>query len=145
MEAGTLLNLSQKLGNVKSINEINNAIKKGDLAQVDLRVEDITEREIKGLPKNTTSSNFGKLQKTANENDLMIGIANMIFETIGMMAVFATQNTKIKNIIVIGNAANIPYINEVLSRIENLHKGIQFIIPKNAEYAVAIGAIKALK
>lgn len=145
MEAGTLLNLSQKLGNVKSINEINNAIKKGDLAQVDLRVEDITEREIKGLLKNTTSSNFGKLQKTANENDLMIGIANMIFETIGMMAVFATQNTKIKNIIVIGNAANIPYINEVLSRIENLHKGIQFIIPKNAEYAVAIGAIKALK
>lgn len=145
MEAGTLLNLSKKLGNVKSINEINNAIKKGDLAQVDLRVEDITEREIKGLPKNTTSSNFGKLQKTANENDLMIGIANMIFETIGMMAVFATQNTKIKNIIVIGNAANIPYINEVLCRIENLHKGIQFIIPKNAEYAVAIGAIKALK
>ena len=69
----------------------------------------------------------------------------MIFETIGMMAVFATQNTKIKNIIVIGNAANIPYINEVLNRIENLHKGIQFIIPKNAEYAVAIGAIKALK
>lgn len=145
MEDGTLLNLSKKLGNVKSINEVNNAIKKGDLAKVDLRVEDITEKKIKGLPKNTTSSNFGKLEKTANENDLMIGIANMIFETIGMMAVFATQNTKIKNIIVIGNAANIPYINEVLSRIENLHKGIQFIIPKNAEYAVAIGAIKALK
>ena len=35
-----------------------------------------------------------------------------------------------------------PYINTVLKKIENLHKGVKFIIPKQAEFATVIGAIK---
>ena len=141
---GTLLSLCKKMGNVNTMSEINEAIKKGSLKNVDLSIQDVAIKEIKTLPPSTTSSNFGKLNDKANENDIILGIANMIFETIGVMAVFATQNTRNRNIIVIGNVAVMPYINVVLKKIENLHKGVKFIIPKHAEYATAIGAIKSV-
>ena len=68
----------------------------------------------------------------------------MIIETIGMMAVFATQKEEKKDIIVIGNVATMPYTSTVLKKIEKLHN-VKFIIPKYAEFATAIGAIKSVK
>jgi len=141
---GTLLNLSKKFAGVDSFQKIQKAIAKGNLENIDLTIQDVTENEIKTLPKDTTSSNFGKLKETATNEDITKGIANMVFETIGVMAVFGAQREKIKNIIVIGNVAKISYINKVLRRIENLHKGIKFIIPKHTEFATVIGAIKAV-
>jgi len=141
---GTLLNLCKKLGNVTSFNDIEKAIINGELKNVDLTIEDVSLKEIKTLPKDTTSANFGKLNKQATDNDIILGVANMIFETIGMMAVFATQNIKVKNIIIVGNLANIPHINIVLKKIEKMHN-VNFIIPKQAAYATAIGAIEAAK
>ena len=142
---GTLLNLCKKFGNIASFEDINNAILEGNLENVDLTIQDVATKEIVSLPKDTTSANFGKLNENANVNDIIKGIANMIFETIGMMAVFATRNQRNRNIIVIGNVATMPYINIVLKKIENLHKGIKFIIPKHAEFATIIGAIEAIK
>lgn len=142
---GSLIKLCEKYGNVKSFSEINSAILNGNLKNVDLMIEDVTKKEIKGLPKDTTSSNFGKLDELATENDIMAGFANMIFETIGVMAVFATRKCRNKNIIVIGNVATMSYIKKVLKRVEKLHKGVNFIIPKQAEFATVIGAIKAIK
>ena len=142
---GTLLNLCEKFAGIKSFQDIDKAISSGKLENVDLTIQDVTKFEIETLPKDTTASNFGKLDKKASCDDIAKGIANMVFETIGMMAVFATRNQKNKNIIVIGNVAAIPYINKVLGKIEKLHKGIKFIIPKHTEFATVIGAIKAVK
>lgn len=142
---GTILSLCKKIGDVNSVAEINEAIKNASLKNVDLSIQDVAIKEIKTLPKDTTSANFGKLNENATTKDLIFGVVNMVFETIGVMAVFATQNTTIKNIIVIGNVATMPYINVVLKKIENLHKGVKFIIPKTAEYATVIGAIEAAK
>lgn len=142
---GTLFNLCKKFGNVNSFEDINNAILEGKLENVDLTIQDVATKEIIGLPKDTTSANFGKLAENAGANDIIIGIANMIFETIGVMAVFATQNKRNRNIIVTGNVATMPYIKTVLNKIENLHKGVKFIIPKNAEFATIIGAIESIK
>lgn len=141
---GTLLNLCKKIGNVNTFKEIDEKILKGNLKYIDLTIQDVAVNEIKGLPKDTTSANFGQLSDKATENDMMLGMANMIFETIGLMAVFATRNQKNRNIIVIGNVATMPYINTVLNKIENLHKGVKFIIPKYAQFAAVIGAIKAI-
>lgn len=91
---GTLLNLCKLIGNINTIEDINKEITKGNLENVDLTVQDVTEKEIQNLPKDTTSANFGKLNDKANKADLILGIANMIFETIGMMAVF--RHTKYK-------------------------------------------------
>lgn len=142
---GTLLNLCKKIGGTNSFKDINEAILKGSLENVDLTIQDVAINEIETLPKDTTSANFGKLNENASKNDMILGMANMIFETIGMMAVFATRNQKNRNIIIIGNVAAMPYINKVLNKIENIHKGIKFIIPKHAEFGAAIGAIEATK
>lgn len=141
---GTLINLCKKIGNADSINAINECILKGSLENVDLTIQDVSIKEIKTLPKDTTSANFGKLTENATENDIILGIVNMIFEAIGVMAVFATQNNRLKNIIVIGNVATMPYINTVLKKVEKLHDGVKFIIPKYAEFATVIGAIKSI-
>lgn len=139
---GTLINLSQKIANIKEFSEIEDCLAKGSLADIDLTIQDISKHEITTLPKNTTASNFGKLNPNASKENLVTGIANMVFETIGMMAVFATQNTKCKNIIVIGSVTTIPYTKKVLKKVENLHK-VKFIIPNQAEFATILGAIKA--
>lgn len=141
---GTLLNLCKKFGEVHSFQEINEAILKGDLSNIDLTIQDVATGEIVSLPKDTTSANFGKLKENILKEDIIAGICNMIFETIGMMSVFATRNKKNRNIIVIGNVATMPYMKKVLSKIEKLHKGVKFIIPNEAEFGVAIGAIKAI-
>lgn len=141
---GSLLNLCKKYGNINSYVEINDAILKGNLKNVDLTIEDVAIKEIKGLPKDTTSSNFGKFNEKATENDIIAGFANMIFESIGVMAVFATRKNRNRNIIVIGNVATMPYINKALKRVEKLHKGVKFIIPKHAEFGAVIGAIKSV-
>ena len=141
---GTVLNLCKQIAGLNSINEINEAIKRGDLNNIDLRIQDITTQTIKTLPPDITSANFGKLSENASKEDLCIGIVNMIFEAIGVMAVFGAQKTRLKNIIVGGNVATMPYIKNVLRKIEKLHN-VKFIIPKQAEFATVIGAIKTIK
>lgn len=140
---GTLLNLCKKLGGIGSFNEINELISQGNLENVDLKIKDITTNIIDTLPQGTTSANFGKLNEKASNADLALGIVNMIFETIGVMAVFANRNTNLENIIIVGSVTTIPYINTVLKKIEKLHN-VKFTIPKNAEFATAIGAIKSI-
>ena len=89
MEDGTILNLCRLIGK-----DINKEITKGNLANVDLIIQDVAINEIQNLPKDTTSANFGKLNDKATKADIILGITNMVFETIGMMAVF--RNTKHK-------------------------------------------------
>ena len=142
---GTLLNLCKQMTEVQTFGEINEALKKGNLRNVDLSIQDVAIKEIKTLPKDTTSSNFGKLNEKATDNDLILGVTNMIFETIGVMSVFAAHSIKTNNIIIVGTVASMPYINKVLKKIEKLHNGVKFIIPKHAEYATVIGAIESVK
>ena len=65
----------------------------------------------------------------------------MIFETIGMMAVFAAKNDTIKDIIAIGSLTIVPHSKKVFKRLEELCQ-VRFIIPENSEFVVAIGAVK---
>lgn len=141
---GTLLNLCKEIGRINSINKINECIQKGNLENVDLKIKDVSTHEFKTLPKDTTSANFGKLNENATKEDKVMGIANMVFEIIGVMAVFAAQNTGIENIIVIGNVACMPYMKVVLEKIEKLHSNVKFIIPELAEFATAVGAVKSI-
>lgn len=142
--AGTLTNLSNKFAGTKSLKEIIDLSKNGDLNNIDLRIADLTEENIKTLPPELTLANFGKLSNTVSKEDIVLGILNMIFEVIGMMAAFASINDKIKDIILIGNIVKIPQIKDILLKIEKTHN-ISFIIPEEPQFAVAIGAIKSLE
>lgn len=142
--AGTLTNLSNKFAGTKSLKEIIDLSKNGDLNNIDLRIADLTEENIKTLPPELTLANFGKLSNTVSKEDIVLGILNMIFEVIGMMAAFASINDKIKDIILIGNIVKIPQIKDILLKIEKTHN-VSFIIPEEPQFAVAIGAIKSLE
>ncbi|MGN1270517.1 MAG: pantothenate kinase [Clostridia bacterium] len=139
--AGTLTNLCNKFANAKSFEEIIELSKKGDLNNIDLRIADLTDENIKTLPPELTLANFGKLKENASEADIVIGLVNMLFEIIGMMTAFASINDDIKDIVLIGNIACIPVVKDVLRKIEKTHK-VSFIIPKEPQYAVVVGAIR---
>lgn len=138
---GTLINLCKIIEPNINFDQINCSIEKGNLENVDLRIKDVTTATIETLPADTTAANFGKLSNKATNNDIILGIVNMIFETIGVMAALIAKGNKINKIIVIGQITKIPYAREVLNKIEKLHN-VEFLIPENAEYATAIGAVK---
>lgn len=139
--AGTLTNLCNKFAGIKTFNEILELSKQGDLDNIDLRIKDLTDEDIKTLPPELTLANFGKLNENATKADIVIGLLNMVFEVIGMMTAFASINDDIKDIVLIGNIACIPVVKDILNKIEKTHN-VRFTIPENPQYAVVIGAIQ---
>ncbi len=141
--AGTLTNLCNRFVYAKSFDEIIELSKKGNLSNIDLRIADLTDENIKTLPPELTLANFGKLKEDASKADIVTGLVNMVFEVIGMMTAFASINDSIKDVVLIGNIASIPVVKDIVKKIEKTH-GINFIIPENPQYAVVIGAIESL-
>ena len=141
--AGTLTNLCSKIAKVNSFEDIFECAKNGNLKNVDLKIRDVTNTKIETLPQDVTLANFGNLNENASQEDLVLGIVNMVFEVIGMMAVFALKNDSIKDVILIGNIVSIPRIEEILDRIKTIHN-INFILPNDPGYGTAIGAIKSI-
>ena len=140
--AGTLFNICKRMLNVDSFDEIESLAKIGNVEKIDLRIKDITDEEIPTLPLDLTLSNFGKFEKDCKNEDIVIGLINMIFEVIGMMAVFITSKMDIKDVILVGNITVLPGVKYVLDRIEKV-QNIKFIVPENTEFGVALGAIKS--
>jgi len=142
--AGTLFNMCNKFLNIQSFDEIEKLAKKGNIEKIDLRIGDVTDSEIPTLPKDMTLANFGKFEADSKKEDIVIGLINMIFEVIGMMAVFISSKSHIKDVILVGNITVIPGVRYVLDRIEKV-QNIKFIVPENTEYGVVIGAIESSK
>ena len=140
--AGTLKNLCKKFAGIKSFDEIIELSKEGSLDNIDLRIADLTDEDIKTLPPELTLSNFGKFKENATKADIVTGIVNMVFEVIGMMTAFASLNDEIKDVVIIGNIAAIPVVKDSLTKIEKTHS-VRFFIPEDPQFAVAIGAIKS--
>ena len=136
---GTVLGLCGKLCGASSFSTVTKMAEKGALKKVDLNIEDISTGVIPTLPPDTTASNFGKMQDSATSEDFALGILNMTFQTIGMMAVFACRNDRVKDVILTGTLAEVPFAKKVFQSLHKMH-GINFIIPKNAIYATATGA-----
>lgn len=136
---GTLIGLAQKLVKEDNFDMINELAKNGDLLKVDLTIKDISKNLIPSLPPDTTASNFGSIKSLANNSDLALGLINMVFQTIGMLAVFACKNDTIKDVVLIGSLTEIPQAKDIFNGIKNLYN-IDFIIPEKAIFATAIGA-----
>lgn len=136
---GTILGLAEKMIGVNDIDSIIELARSGNLDNVDLFVSEMSNMETTALPSDVTASNFGKVRSCATKEDMASGILNMIFQTIGLMAAFACRNTDIKTVVATGSVAAIPQAKDVLDAVGNLCK-IDFIIPKEAKFATAIGA-----
>ena len=136
---GTLLGLTKKMTGIDTVEHIEEICSGGDLANIDLRVGDISKNaKFTGINENLTASNFGKLSDMASNSDIALGVANMVAETIAMMAVFTARGHGIKNVVLIGNLTTIKPVRDVFENLASF--GINFIIPENASFGTVIGA-----
>ena len=137
---GTLVGLSRKMLGVDTIEHIEQLCEGGDLGKVDLRISDISQTNLyPGVNHELTASNFGKLSDLASSNDIALGIANMVGETVGMLSVFAARSYKLDNVVLTGNLTSIAPIRTVFETMEK-NFGIHFLIPERAQYGTVIGA-----
>ena len=90
---GTVLGLANRILNVRDFDLMIELASSGSLQRVDLSIGDISRIEIPGLSMETTASNFGKLADDASREDLALGIFNLVFQSIGTMAVLAARTT----------------------------------------------------
>ncbi len=136
---GTVAGLCGKICGATSFKTVTELAQTGSLAKVDLNIKDICVSEIPNLPPDTTASNFGKMEDGATVSDITLGILNMTFQTIGMLAVFACRNDRIKDVILTGTLSQVPFAKKVFNALHKMH-GVNFILPPNAIYATATGA-----
>ncbi|MBC8535222.1 type II pantothenate kinase [Feifania hominis] len=141
---GTLLGLSGKLLDVRDFDTIVDLARGGRLDRVDLNVSDISSDFSGNLTPDTTASNFGRVSDTATKADLALGIINLVFQTIGMIAIFATKITGGNEVVLTGNLTTMPQCHELFLLLEKLYQ-VKFIIPEHAEFATAIGAALAFQ
>ena len=137
---GTILGLASQMLGKNDIDAILALAKEGDLKNIDLSVRDILGTEVRSLPYDLTAANFGKIKSTASDSDIALGIINMVFETAGMLAVFALKNDTIKDIILTGTLATFPQADSVFSKFKEI-TGLNFVIPEDAVFATALGAV----
>jgi len=139
---GTILGLSSRMLNIRDIELVIKMAEKGDLSHVDLMVGDLTKDLLPGLPPHTTASNFGRISDVAANEDIALGIINMVLQSIGITAIFAVRGSGVNDVALIGNLSVIPQCKDVFNILRQLFS-VEFIIPENAEYATAVGAALA--
>ena len=136
---GTIIGLASQMLGKSEVDAIIALAARGKLENVDLMVRDIVGQEIPSLPADLTAANFGSIKSTASESDIALGIINMVFQTAGMLAVFAARNDTIRDIVLTGTLTTFPQAEEVAAQFASQF-GLRFVIPPEAVFATALGA-----
>lgn len=136
---GTIVGLCGLLAQANSFDTIVQLAGRGDLHKVDLTIGDISASEVGNMNKDVTAANFGKREDDAAPEDLVSGVLNMVFQTIGMLSVFACRNSRLQDVVLTGTLTAMPEARPVFDALEALHP-MRFLIPENAVFATAIGA-----
>lgn len=137
---GTLVGIADKLLGIRSAQHVAELALGGNINNIDLMVSDITKNDIiPTLSNSATASNFGKVSDLATREDIALGLVNMVFETIAMMAIFSARMKNIKDIVLIGNLTGLPQAEQIFQKLKNMF-GVNIIIPENAAFGTVIGA-----
>ncbi len=136
---GLLKGLSGRLCKVGDMDELQKLAAEGDLHAIDLQLMDVCEGTISHLQPSTTVANMSKLNEETACADLAAGLCNMIFQAIGVMAVFAAKRHFTRTIVLVGTITDWPIAQRSLDEVAALHH-VTFIVPDHAAFATAIGA-----
>ena len=137
---GTLLGLSKKLLDMDNVRHIEELASKGNLDKVDLKIKDMTKNDIvPGFADRMTASNLGKISDIASKSDIALGLINMVFETIGMISIFAARNHNLREIVLTGNLTTVHQAQEIFQALNTMFD-VNFTIPKYAQFGTVIGA-----
>lgn len=140
---GTLAGLMTLITGNCDNSTVNSMISAGDTTVVDLTVGDITKGDCGGLAPYVTAANFGKKNLSkgcVDNNHIAAGLANMVFQTAGVMAALCCKGTDLDCAVFTGAMAGIPFGAEILKGVAGLHD-TEFIIPENGVYSGALGAV----
>ena len=140
---GTLMGLSKLLLNAEEIEHIERYAESGSLDNIDLRIKDLTSSgSMSQLERDITASNFGRLSDMADKGDVALGIMNLVFETVGMVSIFAASFAGVKDVILTGNVTELKQCKRKFEEFNSLElsRGLNFLIPERARFATAIGA-----
>ena len=138
---GTILGLSRLLLQAQSIEHIEEYADSGNLGNIDLRIKDLTgDDTLTNLSRELTAANFGNVSDIAGKEDVARGILNLVFETVGMVSVFAAKQCGAKDIVLTGNLTRLKYSREKFEEFNHLGYGVNFLIPEDAEFSTVIGA-----
>lgn len=143
---GTLLGLSRLLVGAEDIGHISEFVEQGDLANVDLRIKDMTASGTAPvINADMTAANFGNVSDVATKADIAKGISNLVYETVGMVSVFASRSVGVTDIVLTGNLTRLDSCLQKFEEFNRLGYGVRFVIPEFSEFSTAIGcAISAL-
>ena len=86
-----------------------------------------------------TASNFGNVSDIAEKCDIALGIMNMVYETIGMIAVFAARAHGLKDIVLTGNLTTLSKAKPTFDNLNSMFD-VNFMIPELAQFGTVIGA-----
>jgi len=141
---GTLKGLYKLLLNKDDIDNLEALAARGNLSKIDLKIKDIVGKGVGELSPDATAANFGKINDHINEKDIALGLLNMVAEVIGTLSTFAAKREKLENdMIFVGKVTKNKTLMKQIAGVVRTFGG-RMLVPKNAEYATAIGAAKSL-
>ena len=141
---GTLLGLSKKLLGIDRIEEIDALAQNGNIENIDLFVGNMTNKSIGGMSSKLTASNFGNISGFATNSDVALGLFNMVYETVAMMAIFAARANNATDIVLTGNLTTASPAQKIFAAL-SVYFDLNFLIPKHAQFATVIGAALSYK
>jgi len=138
---GAYFGLSKLLTSIIDYDEMEKESEKGDLRKIDLSINDIIGENIGVLDKDITASNFGNVNISSEltKGDLILGIQNLIAESIFSTILFAAKSCNEKKIVLIGKLIDVAHIKE---KIKDYSKkfNLEVFIPKDSAFRAAFGA-----
>ena len=136
---GTLMGLSKLLLKAETMEHIIEYADGGDLSKIDLRIKDMTGGAMESLTADMTAANFGNVSDIASKSDIATGILNLVFETVGMVSVFAARSCGVKDIVLTGNLTRLPRCKVKFDEFNEMPYGVNFIIPERSQFSTVIG------
>lgn len=137
---GTLMGLSKLLTGAESIEHIAAYAEEGSLDKIDLRIKDITAKEsLTALSRDLTAANFGNVSDIADKADIAKGVLNLVFETVGMVSIFAARSVGVHDIVLTGNVTQLESCRKKFEEFNRMNYGVNFVIPNHSRFATVIG------
>ncbi len=137
---GTMMGLSKLMLKAESVEHIAEYASEGDLANIDLRIKDITAKDsLSSLSRDLTASNFGNVSDLATRADQALGIMNLVFETVGMVSIFAARSVGVRDIVLTGTVTQLEHCRKKFEEFNHMGYGVNFLIPKHSRFATVIG------
>ena len=138
---GTLVGLSKLMLGAEGVAEIEAMADGGNLDKIDLKIKHLVKGDaLSGLSRDLTASNFANVSLGATKEDIALGIMNLVFETVGMVSIFAARSRGVRDIVLTGNVTGIPQCKKKFDEFNTLGYGVNFVIPERSGFATAIGA-----